>query len=136
MKPLRLPLPLLTLTLFITLSPQPTHSKTLLLSKSRIKQQFRPSDLQKQPNKSQIHPRILNEDNEKFLANVDKMTDAYQQMDELLGKIRGQMLDVKHTYFAQFAGLVNQLDADGGGSVLDKMIEEHQMGDVGDRRII
>ena len=84
----------------------------------------------------QIHPRILNEENEKFLKNVDKMTEAYQQMDELLDKIRGQMLDVKHTYFSEFAGLVNQLDADGGGSILDKLIEEHQTGDIGGRRII
>ena len=35
------------------------------------------------------------------------------------------MMDVKHNYFSEFSGLINELDSDGGGSVLDKMINEH-----------
>ena len=121
-----------TLVLLFTFSLiASSNSSPFLLAKSRLKKQNKsvlnlktPRNLN-QKQISSIHPRILNEDNDKFVANVDKMTEAYGQMDELIDKIRGQMLDVKHTYFSEFSGLVHQLDTDGGGSVLDQMLNKH-----------
>ena len=120
---------LITFITFMLMTP--SNSSPFLLAKSRFKKQnkrdlnFKVSKNTDKIHPSFIHPRILNEDNDKFVANVDKMTEAYQQMDELIDKIRTQMLDVKHTYFSEFSGLINQLDSDGGGSVLDKMLSEH-----------
>ena len=118
-----------------------TTTSTSFLAKSHFKKQLSfnatPVPSRNLSSTNTIHPRILNEENDKFVANVDKMTDAYKQMDNLIGKIREQMMDVKHNYFSEFSGLVNELDSDGGGSVLDQMINEHYQKQMqGDRILI